>query len=90
MPRPTHRSRSWRRIYLRTPGGRTTVHYERRKVNPPRCAICKQPLNMPRMDRKAAREGFRTPGRPYAGCVCPKCLRDAIKRAVRIISGVLA
>ena len=89
MPRPTHRSRKgWRRIAVRTPGGELKIHYERRKVNPPRCAICGRRLNIPRMTPREAREGFRTPGRPYAGNVCARCLREAIKEAVRAEAGL--
>ncbi|HIP89173.1 MAG TPA: 50S ribosomal protein L34e, partial [Thermococcus paralvinellae] len=28
--KPMYRSRSWRRRYVRTPGGRTVIHFERR------------------------------------------------------------
>ena len=40
MPRQRYRSRSLRRVYVRTPGGRTVIHYEKRKSLPAKCAIC--------------------------------------------------
>ncbi len=45
MPRPMYRSRSLRRVYVRLPGGETTIHYERRKPRQAVCAICGKPLN---------------------------------------------
>ena len=84
MPRPSYRSRTKKRIYVRTPGGRVVIHYEKGKINPPRCAICGRILNgFPRMTRRESRKGHRPPGRPYAGCICHKCLTEALKNAVR-------
>ncbi|MFZ8789519.1 MAG: 50S ribosomal protein L34e, partial [Acidilobaceae archaeon] len=40
MVRPTLRSRSWRRVYRRTPGGETIVHFERRRPGKPTCWRC--------------------------------------------------
>lgn len=89
MPRPTYRSRKgWRRITIRTPGGENKVHYERRKINPPKCPICGRRLNMPKVYPKEARKGFRPPGRPYAGNICPSCLSRALKEAVRLEAGM--
>jgi len=84
MPRPAYRSRSLRRVYVRTPGGRLVVHYEDRKVNPPRCAICGSILQgFPKMTRRKARRGHKPPGRPYGGCICPRCLSRALKETIR-------
>ncbi|RLE77596.1 MAG: 50S ribosomal protein L34e [Thermoprotei archaeon] len=84
MPRPAHRSRTVKRVYVRTPGGRLVVHYRRRKVSPPRCAICGRALSgFPKMTLREARKGHRPPGRPYGGCVCHECLAKALKSAVR-------
>jgi len=90
MPRPAYRSRKGLRIIkVRTPGGRLVYHYEKRKYNPPRCAVCKRVLNMPKMTPKEARKGFRTPGRPYAGFLDHRCLREGIKKAVRLMAGAM-
>ncbi len=83
MPRPAHRSRTVKKVYVRTPGGKVVVHYRRKKVNPPRCAKCGKPLNgFPKMKLKEARKGHRPPGRPYAGYLCHKCLSRGIVLAV--------
>ncbi len=87
MVRPALRSRSLRRVYRRTPGGRTVVHYERRKPNPARCARCGKPLNgVPRLRPSQLRKlpkTLRRPERPYGGVLCPKCLSELLKEAIR-------
>jgi len=89
LPRPTYRSRKgWRRIFTRTPGGTTKLRYERKKHDYPKCAICGRKLNIPRLTIREERRGYRTPGRPYSGNVCPSCLRDGIKAAVRQLAGM--
>ena len=72
-----------RKVYVRTPGGELKIRIERKKYDRPKCAICKKPLNMPKLTPKEARKGFRTPGRPYAGFIDHKCLELALKKAVR-------
>ena len=79
--RRTPRSRRLRRIAVRTPGGRVVYHYEKRKYDVPKCAICKKPLSgFPKMRPKDARKGHRPPGRIYGGYICPKCLREGFWR----------
>lgn len=87
MVRPAYRSRSLRRVKVRTPGGDTVVHFEKRKTNYHHCALCGAVLQgMPRL-RKGSHESIRPPTRPYGGNVCHRCLREALKRAVRLLSG---
>ncbi|RLE54645.1 MAG: 50S ribosomal protein L34e [Thermoprotei archaeon] len=86
MVRPAYRSRSLRRVKVRVPSGEVRVHYEKRRANVPHCAICGAPLQgMPRV-RKGSHESIRPPTRPYGGNVCHRCLRLALKRAVRASS----
>lgn len=89
MPRPTLRSRSLRRVKVRTPGGRLVIHYERRKPGPARCAICGAvlggvPRERPSRLRKLAHTE-RRPERPYGGVICPRCLRRGLKDATRLL-----
>ncbi|MEM4737760.1 MAG: hypothetical protein QW233_04040, partial [Acidilobaceae archaeon] len=50
MVRPKLRSRSFRRVMRRTPGGSTTTHYEKRKPGYAVCSRCKKPLGgVPRL-----------------------------------------
>lgn len=86
MVRPAYRSRSLRRISIRLPGGRTTVHFEKRKPGPARCARCGRPLNaVPRLRPNKLRRLSKTskrPERPYGGVLCPKCLAELLRISV--------
>ena len=83
MVRPAYRSRSLRRVHVRIPSGVSVVHYERRKNNPPRCAVCGRVLQgFPKL-RKGDHSGHRPPGRPYGGYLCHDCLRRLLKAAIR-------
>ncbi len=79
MPQPRKRSRSLRRISVKTPGGRTTVHYKYRKPKAAKCGKCgmvlkgivrERPYKMKKMAKIKKR-----PTRPYGGVLCTKCLR---------------
>ena len=87
MPRPALRSRSLRRIYRRTPGGRLVIHYERRKPNKAKCYICGGELHgVPRLRPSELRKLPKTmkrPERPYGGHICPKCLKRLLKKSIR-------
>ncbi|MCS7386281.1 MAG: 50S ribosomal protein L34e [archaeon GB-1867-005] len=87
MPRGTYRSRSYRRRYVRTPGGRGVIHYFKRRPNPAKCAICKRELHgVPRLRPSKLRKlpkSSRRPNRPYGGNLCPACLERLLKITVR-------
>ena len=89
MPRPALRSRSLRRVKVRTPGGRVVIHYERRKPGWARCGLCGAilsgvPRERPSRLRKLAHTE-RRPERPYGGVICPRCLRRGLINAVRAL-----
>ncbi len=87
MVRPALRSRSLRRVYRRTPGGRVVIHFEKRKPGPAKCAICGAVLNgVPRLRPVQLRKlpkSLRRPERPYGGYLCPRCLAARLKEAIR-------
>lgn len=87
MPRPRYRSRSLRRVFVRTPGGETRIHYEKRKPGPAKCAICGNPLNgVPRLRPVELRKLPKTAKRPermYGGVLCPSCLTKLLKKTIR-------
>lgn len=87
MVRPALRSRSLARRYVRLPGGDTVIHYRKRKPAPAKCAICKKPLNgVPRLrpvDLRKLPKSMRRPERPYGGYLCPRCLRELLKKSIR-------
>ena len=87
MPRPALRTRSRRRVYRRTPGGETVVHYEKRRPGPARCGICGAPLNGVPRARPAELRNMpltrKRPERMFGGVLCPRCLERVLKQAVR-------
>ena len=86
MVRPTYRSRSWRRVHVRTPGGSLVVRFERRKPGPARCARCGRELGgVPRLAPRRLRKLPKTakrPERPYGGVLCGSCLAELIFEVV--------
>ncbi len=87
MPRPSQKTRSRRRVYVRLPGGDTVIHYEKRRPGPARCAICGRPLNgVPRLRPVELRKLPKTAKRPermYGGVICPSCLEKLLKKTIR-------
>lgn len=80
------RSRTFRRVFVRTPGSRTVKHYRKRQPSKPQCAACGCVLlgvararpfkirNMPKTEKR--------PQRPFGGVLCSACSRkEIIKRA---------
>ena len=89
MPAGRHKSRSLRRVFVRTPGGRTVLHYRKRKPKNAKCSSCgivlkgvprERPFKMKKMAKSKKR-----PSRPYAGVLCSKCMRSAIIEKAREI-----
>ncbi|MEM3980590.1 MAG: 50S ribosomal protein L34e [Ignisphaera sp.] len=86
MAKPGHRSRSYKRIYRRTPSGRTALHYERRKNTPMKCSRCGNILAgvpIKETERKSLPKTAKRPERIYGGVLCPRCLKVVLKRVVR-------
>lgn len=78
-------SRSKRRIKKRLPSGRVVIHYEKRKPNPPVCAVCKSPLHGVKTAVRGVKlaKSEKTVARPYGGKICGKCFRRLLKSAFR-------
>ena len=81
------RSRSLRRIYKRLPGGRLTIHFEKRKPQKAKCANCGGHLlgvarGISSQIRKLSKTE-RRPERPYGGYLCAPCTREKIIEKVR-------
>lgn len=81
MPEPRKRSRSLRRIYRKTPGIRTVMHYKEKKPKVARCKECgdylkgvprKRPYKMINLPKTKKR-----PERPYSD-LCSKCMRNRL------------
>ncbi len=88
MPRGMFKSRSLRRVKIRTPGNRLVTHYEPRKPGVAHCAICGAELKgVPRERKHKLKRLGKTekrPSRAYGGVLCSKCAREVIKQKARV------
>ncbi len=82
MPRGSQKSRTFRRIHVRTPK-HTHLVYAKRKPQKAHCADCgavlhgvasKRPYLMAKLSKTEKR-----PDRPFAGMLCSKCMRIRVK-----------
>lgn len=87
MPRPNKKSRSLRRISVKTPGGKTTIHYKFRKPKAAKCSKCgavlkgiarERPYKMKKMAKSKKRVS-----RPYSGALCTRCMRSLFVEKAR-------
>ena len=87
MPAPRYRSRSLRRIHKKTPGGRTVIHYKKKKPSKAICAKCgdllkgvprERPYKMQNMAKTKKRAE-----RPYGGVLCSRCMRRLMIEKIR-------
>ncbi|MBI4447343.1 50S ribosomal protein L34e [Candidatus Woesearchaeota archaeon] len=86
MPRRGYKSRTFRRLFKKLPGGTTKLTYKRRKPSKAVCSNCgdvlkgvpnKLPYKMKRLPLTKKR-----PERPFGGVLCSKCVRDKIKEKI--------
>jgi len=82
------RSRTFRRVFVRTPGGRNVIHYKVRKKSRPHCASCGNVLHgskavIPRALHSMPKSQKR-PERPYGGVLCSQCMRRKIIEQARM------
>ena len=79
MPEPYKRSRTLRRLQVKTPGGRTARHYTERKPRNAGCGGCGAVLKGIARERPAKMRNMakthKTVERPYGGNLCSKCMR---------------
>lgn len=86
MVKPQYRSRSYKRVRKRTPGGRSVIHYERRKNSPMRCARCGGILSgvpIKESERRVLPKTLKRPERMFGGVLCARCLREVLKAVVK-------
>jgi large subunit ribosomal protein L34e len=87
MPAPRFKSRTYRRVHKRLPGGKTALHYSKRKPSVPKCAICKNPLKgMPReRPYKMQKLGISNKhvSRKFGGNLCSSCSKNIIIQEAR-------
>lgn len=87
MPRGMFKSRTFRRVSKKLPGGDTRLTYLRRKPSVAHCGRCGAQLQgIPRGNAKdiaKLSKSQRRPERPYGGVLCSKCLKDVLKYETR-------
>lgn len=81
------KSRTFRRIKVKVPGGRTTTHYKLRKPKAAHCGICGAVLKgVPRerpVKMRTLAKTKKRPERPFGGVLCSKCSRAKIKADIK-------
>jgi len=82
MVQGKHKSRTMRRIFTKTPGGKVVSHFKLRKPGFARCqatGVKLQGVARARpSDLKKITRSSRTPNRPYGGVLCSKAARAKI------------
>ena len=82
MPAPRLRSTSVRKVAKKLPGGRTTIHFSKRKPKAAVCGSCGAILKgVPRelpFRMKNIPKTKKRPQRPYGGVLCTRCTRKKI------------
>ncbi|HSO26049.1 MAG TPA: 50S ribosomal protein L34e [Methanobacteriaceae archaeon] len=87
MPANRFRSRSYKRTFKRTPGGKTVLRYKKKKPSKHICGECGKllhgvPRGRPYEIKKLAKTKKR-PNRPYGGYLCSECVRKLFKQEAR-------
>lgn len=89
MPRPSLRSRSYRRIKKRLPGGASITHYFKREPSKTKCSKCRKVLHgvasvRPAKLKKLAKTKKAT-SRVFGGNTCPSCTKEVLKERARAV-----
>jgi large subunit ribosomal protein L34e len=84
------KSRTLRRVHVKTPGNRTVVHYMKKKPSKAICARCEKVLPGVAHERpyklKNLPKTKKRPERPYGGILCSRCMREVMKEKAKIFS----
>lgn len=82
MTTQKHRSKSFRKVFKKVPGGVVHMQYLHRKPKQAACTLCGRPLaGVPRLRQRQAQTTAKTkkrPERPYGGVLCSSCMRKKI------------
>ncbi|MBE6494668.1 MAG: 50S ribosomal protein L34e [Methanosphaera stadtmanae] len=87
MSAPRHRTKTFKRVLKRVPGGRQAVHYKKKRPSKHVCAKCGKVLDgVPRgrpYEIKKLSKNQRRPNRPYGGQYCTNCTKQLLKEEAR-------
>lgn len=89
MPSGRHKSRTFRRVKVKTPGGKTKISYRKRKPAKALCSETKKPLHgVARAtpgNLKKVPKSKRRPQRPYGGVLSSEAMRKKFKQKAKTI-----
>jgi large subunit ribosomal protein L34e len=89
MVKPKDRSRSVKRVFSRTPGGKTVLHFKAGKTRRGACRLCSGILGGVEITPGIAKSK-KVPSRMFAGQLCGRCCAKIIKMKSRIELGDFA
>ena len=82
-----YKARSKKLKYVKTPGGKTVIHYKKKKNKRAKCASCRVVLpgiaNKSASKMKNLRKTKKKVARPYGGNLCSRCMRKKIIQEAR-------
>ena len=89
MSAPKFRARTFRRVFVKTPGGETKLTHKRRKPAKAQCAMCGDYLKGVISDITAKVKKLsktqRRPERPFGGKLCSPCMRKLMVEKARAL-----
>jgi large subunit ribosomal protein L34e len=88
MVRRYLRTRSEKKVKVRTPGGRNVTHFKMEKTGKAECGRCGNNLggmpNRTQSEIRVMKSSERIPSRPYAGVLCNECMDDLVRYVTRL------
>lgn len=85
MPSGKHKSRSMRRVFVKTTT-KTKIQYRKRKTSKKICGACGKKLqgipNLTQSQFKNLPKTKKRPNRPYGGVLCSSCTRKKLKESL--------
>ena len=94
MPAGKHKSKTLRKVFVKTPGNRTTTHFRTKKPAKATCPVYgtvlpgvanERPTEMQNMPKTHKR-----PERPYGGILSSKAMREKMREKARALNAMFA
>ncbi len=86
MPAGKHKSRTLRRVFVKSPGKKTKIQYRQRKPSKITCHECGKDLHgTPHLITskfKNLSKSKKRPQRPFGGNLCSSCMRKRILHSI--------
>lgn len=87
MTKKNQRSRSMRRVFVKTPGKRNILHFRKRKPSKAKCSDCFKVLKGIKNERpyktKNLSKTKKSVSRPFGGNLCSRCMRKILLKKAR-------